>query len=96
MDQANKARAKAAPLDGAAVDAVTMAAATEEPIADVLKMDDLKIEIGYASVPLVNSADGTDRVTEQINAATVLSTHLTEVIKSHMAELLSHIEVQNF
>jgi hypothetical protein len=48
----------------------TLAAATEE--ADrraCLKMDDLKIEIGYALVPLVNSSDGTDRVTEQIKAS---------------------------
>jgi flagellar biosynthesis protein FlhA len=29
-----------------------------------------------------------------VDAATVLSTHLTEVIKAHMAELLSHVEVQ--
>ncbi|CAA9337787.1 MAG: Flagellar biosynthesis protein FlhA [uncultured Microvirga sp.] len=189
MDQANKARARTAAPDGTPVDPGAVAAAAEEPIADVLKMDDLKIEIGYAIVPLVNSTDGTDRVTEQIkalrrqlaadvgfvmpsvrildnvqldstayvirvkeieagtghifpglfmamdpmggqvqlpgqhlleptfglpatwidaslrdeasmrgytvvDAATVLSTHLTEVIKGHMAELLSHIEVQ--
>jgi flagellar biosynthesis protein FlhA len=29
-----------------------------------------------------------------VDAATVISTHLTEVIKAHMAELLSHVEVQ--
>ena len=29
-----------------------------------------------------------------VDAATVLSTHLTEILKAHMAELLSHIEVQ--
>jgi flagellar biosynthesis protein FlhA len=29
-----------------------------------------------------------------VDAATVLSTHLTEVIKGHTAELLSHVEVQ--
>ncbi len=40
----------------------------EEPIADVLKIDDLKIEIGYGLLPLVNSADGSDRLTEQIKA----------------------------
>jgi flagellar biosynthesis protein FlhA len=174
--------------DGAPV-AATAEGPKEEPISDVLKMDDLKIEIGYALLPLVNSPDGSDRLTEQIkalrrqlasemgfvmpsvrildnvqlesnayivrvkeidagngqvfpgqymamdpmggqvqlpgqhlleptfglpatwidaglrdeaqmrgytvvDAATVLSTHLTEVIKAHMAELLSHIEVQ--
>jgi len=40
----------------------------EEPIAAALKMDDLKIELGYALLPLVNAADGTDRLTEQIKA----------------------------
>jgi len=41
---------------------------TEEPIAAALKIDDLKIELGYALLPLVNSTDGTDRLTEQIKA----------------------------
>ncbi|MGJ3263005.1 MAG: flagellar biosynthesis protein FlhA [Salinarimonas sp.] len=163
----------------------------EPPISDTLKIDDVKIEIGYALLPLVNgkTAEGADRLTEQIkalrrqlaaelgfvmpsvrildnvqldanayvirvkeieagrgviypdqfmaidpmggqvqlpgqhmleptfglpatwldaglrdqaqlkgytvvDAATVLSTHLTEVVKANMAELLSHIEVQ--
>ena len=44
------------------------AEAAEEPIAAALKMDDLKIELGYALLPLVNSPDGTDRLTEQIKA----------------------------
>jgi flagellar biosynthesis protein FlhA len=40
----------------------------EEPIATSLKMDDLKIELGYALLPLVNAPDGSDRLTEQIKA----------------------------
>ncbi len=40
----------------------------EEPIATALKIDDLKVELGYALLPLVNSPDGTDRLTEQIKA----------------------------
>ncbi|MGL4239905.1 MAG: flagellar biosynthesis protein FlhA [Beijerinckiaceae bacterium] len=40
----------------------------EEPIAASLKMDDLKIEIGYALLPLVNGENGHDRLTEQIKA----------------------------
>jgi flagellar biosynthesis protein FlhA len=43
-------------------------AAAEEPIANALKIDDLKIELGYALLPLVNGPDGTDRLTEQIKA----------------------------
>ena len=181
----NKVRA-AAPKPS---EAGTAQADAEEPIADVLKIDDLKIEIGYALLPMVNGTDGQDRLTDQIkalrrqlagelgfvmpsvrildnvnleanvyvirvkeveagtgrvfpglvmamdpmggqvqlpgqhmleptfglpaswieaglqdeaqlrgytvvDAATVLSTHLTEVIKGHTAELLSHVEVQ--
>jgi flagellar biosynthesis protein FlhA len=190
IDQQNKARAAAGiAADGTPIEAGAPGAPKEEPIADVLKMDDLKIEIGYALLPLVNSPDGSDRLTEQIkalrrqlaaeagfvmpsvrildnvqleannyvvrvkeieagsghvfpnlfmamdamggqvqlpghhmleptfglpatwideglrdeaqlrgytvvDAATVMSTHLAEVIKAHMSELLSHVEVQ--
>jgi flagellar biosynthesis protein FlhA len=38
----------------------------DEPIAAALKIDDLKIELGYALLPLVNGQ--TDRLTEQIKA----------------------------
>ncbi len=40
----------------------------DEPIASALKMDDLKVELGYALLPLVNAPDGSDRLTEQIKA----------------------------
>ena len=40
----------------------------DEPIASALRIDDLKVEIGYALLPLVNAPDGTDRLTEQIKA----------------------------
>src|SRR6187431_410579 len=33
---------------------------TEEPISAALKIDDLKIELGYALLPLVNAPDGSD------------------------------------
>jgi flagellar biosynthesis protein FlhA len=44
------------------------AAPVEEPLSAALKMDDLKIELGYALLPLVNAPDGSDRLTEQIKA----------------------------
>jgi len=44
------------------------ATTAEEPIGAALKIDDLKIELGYALLPLVNSPNGSDRVTEQIKA----------------------------
>jgi flagellar biosynthesis protein FlhA len=59
---AEAARAAAAPA------AAAKAAAAEEPISAALKIDDLKIELGYALLPLVNGPDGTDRLTEQIKA----------------------------
>jgi len=57
-----EAKAAAAPAAAAA------AQAAEEPIAAALKIDDLKIELGYALLPLVNGPDGQDRLTEQIKA----------------------------
>jgi flagellar biosynthesis protein FlhA len=58
-----EATAAAAPAAAAAA-----AAQAEEPISSALKIDDLKIELGYALLPLVNGPDGTDRLTEQIKA----------------------------
>jgi flagellar biosynthesis protein FlhA len=58
-----EAAAAAAPAAAAAA-----AAAAEEPISSALKIDDLKIELGYALLPLVNGPDGTDRLTDQIKA----------------------------
>ena len=43
-------------------------APADQPISATLKMDDLKIELGYALLPLVNAPDGGDRLTEQIKA----------------------------
>lgn len=41
----------------------------EEPISSaVLKIDDLKIELGYGLLPLVQSEGGSDRLTDQIKA----------------------------
>jgi flagellar biosynthesis protein FlhA len=48
--------------------AAAKAEVAEEPISTALRIDDLKVELGYALLPLVNSPDGTDRLTEQIKA----------------------------
>ncbi len=50
------------------VDDAAKTEAAEEPITTALRMDDLKVELGYALLPLVNSPDGGDRLTEQIKA----------------------------
>ena len=60
--------AKAEEAREAAAPAAAAAAAAEEPISSALKIDDLKIELGYALLPLVNGPDGTDRLTDQIKA----------------------------
>jgi flagellar biosynthesis protein FlhA len=65
----NKRATVAAEAAAAAAPAAAAAAANaEEPISTALKIDDLKIELGYALLPLVNGPDGTDRLTEQIKA----------------------------
>jgi flagellar biosynthesis protein FlhA len=64
VTKATEATAAAAPAAAAAA----AAASAEEPISHSLKIDDLKIELGYALLPLVNGPDGTDRLTEQIKA----------------------------
>jgi flagellar biosynthesis protein FlhA len=56
------AAADAAKAEGA------KAPAAEEPVTAALKMDDLKVELGYALLPLVNAPDGSERLTEQIKA----------------------------
>ncbi|HYW63920.1 MAG TPA: flagellar biosynthesis protein FlhA [Bradyrhizobium sp.] len=67
---ARKHKRAAAMSEAAAASApdAAAAAAAEEPIASALKIDDLKIELGYALLPLVNGPDGTDRLTDQIKA----------------------------
>jgi flagellar biosynthesis protein FlhA len=61
-------RAATAAASAAAAPPAANTAAAEEPISSALKIDDLKIELGYALLPLVNGPDGTDRLTEQIKA----------------------------
>jgi flagellar biosynthesis protein FlhA len=62
-------RAKlAAAAETAKTDAEKTGEAADEPISAALKIDDLKVELGYALLPLVNSPDGSDRLTEQIKA----------------------------
>ena len=60
--------AAAAEEKQATATAAAAAAPAEEPISAALKIDDLKIELGYALLPLVNAPDGSDRLTEQIKA----------------------------
>jgi flagellar biosynthesis protein FlhA len=68
----NKNAKEAPPLDaqGVPMDATAVAAAAaakEETVSDLLKLDDLKLEMGYALLALVNG-EGQDRLTDQIKA----------------------------
>ncbi len=65
LDKHHKAAAAAAKREE---ETTAVAAPAEEPISTALKIDDLKIELGYALLPLVNAQDGADRLTEQIKA----------------------------
>ena len=40
----------------------------ETPISDALKMDHIRIELGYGLLPLINGPDGKDQLTDQIKA----------------------------
>lgn len=40
----------------------------EQPISEVLKMDDLRIELGYALISMINNEQGDDKLTDQIKA----------------------------
>ncbi len=64
----NKRQAAAQAASVQSTERPAQAAPVEEPITNALKIDDLKIELGYALLPLVNSPDGSDRLTEQIKA----------------------------
>jgi len=65
IDRRNKRATAAA---AAAKPDAAKAAPAEEPMSATLKMDDLKVELGYALLPLVNAPDGSERLTEQIKA----------------------------
>ena len=66
--QRNRTNAMAEAAKTTAKPSAADAAAAEEPISTALKIDELKIELGYALLPLVNGPDRTDRLTEQIKA----------------------------
>ncbi|MDP4022590.1 flagellar biosynthesis protein FlhA [Methylobacterium sp. NEAU 140] len=59
--------APAVDAQGQPVAAAAGAAEKEETVSDLLKLDDLKLEMGYALLPLVNG-EGQDRLTDQIKA----------------------------
>jgi flagellar biosynthesis protein FlhA len=65
-------QAKEAAVEEKAKEVMEKAAAAappaEEPISKSLRIDDLRIELGYALLGLIEDGDGADRLTEQIKA----------------------------
>lgn len=67
-DKAQRAALAVAERKGAAEARAAETAPAEEPISETLRIDDLKIELGYGLLPLVDGPAGEDRLTEQIKA----------------------------
>ncbi len=84
---AKAAEAKAAAAPGNCGRRGWRRAAAEEPISSALKIDDLKIELGYALAAVwSNGPDGTDRLTEQIKALRPFARHrngLRDAVGAH-------------
>jgi flagellar biosynthesis protein FlhA len=60
--------AKVAVAEAALLQAKTDTVQKEEPITTALKMDELRVEIGYGLLPLIDGKAGGDRLTDQIKA----------------------------
>ncbi|MDP2802641.1 MAG: flagellar biosynthesis protein FlhA [Phreatobacter sp.] len=68
LGEESKRIARDSDVAEAAEVAAAAAPPAEEPMSSVLKIDDLKIELGYGLLPLVQSEGGSDRLTDQIKA----------------------------
>ena len=68
LDRNARQAVDAAEVAQAAEQAAAAEAEPEETMQSILKIDDLKIELGYGLLPLVQSDNGTDRLTDQIKA----------------------------
>ncbi len=62
-----RTKVRAAVAEADAAEEKAAAEPTDEPIQSALAMDDLKIELGYALLPLINEVEGR-RLTDQIKA----------------------------
>jgi flagellar biosynthesis protein FlhA len=67
-DKKNRAKIAQEAVQARAQEVAAAAPPAEEPISEALRIDDLKIELGYGLLPLVDGPDGQDKLTEQIKA----------------------------
>ncbi|MEQ9608409.1 MAG: FHIPEP family type III secretion protein, partial [Kiloniellaceae bacterium] len=64
---ASKKKARAAAGEATALAAKTAAPVTEEPIANALQIDQVRLELGYGLLPMINGQGG-QRLTDQIKS----------------------------
>ncbi len=66
----------------------------EAPVQDALRLDELRIEIGYALLPLVQGQNGEDKITEQIKALRrTLATEMGFILPS--VRLVDNIQLES-
>ncbi|MCA1952038.1 MAG: flagellar biosynthesis protein FlhA [Hyphomicrobiales bacterium] len=66
----------------------------EAPVQDALKLDELRIEIGYALLPLVQGEGGEDKITEQIKALRrTLATEMGFILPS--VRLVDNVQLES-
>ncbi|MCA0401929.1 MAG: flagellar biosynthesis protein FlhA [Proteobacteria bacterium] len=68
LDREHKRAMLEAAAEQIMASASSQARTEDTPVQDALKLDELRIEIGYALLPLVQGQDGEDKITEQIKA----------------------------
>jgi flagellar biosynthesis protein FlhA len=87
-----KRKTKAAELAMAEVEKTKAAPVAEEPISTALKMDELRLEIGYALLPLINGKDH-QKLTDQIKALRrQLATEMGFVMPS--VRILDNVQIE--
>lgn len=66
----------------------------EEPVQQALRLDELRIEIGYALLPLVQGQNGEDKITDQIKALRrTLATEMGFVLPS--VRLVDNVQLES-
>ncbi len=86
-------REKADEIERAEVEKVEKAAPADEPISTALKMDELRLEIGYALLPLINGKDH-QKLTDQIKALRrQLATDMGFVMPS--VRILDNVQIES-
>lgn len=89
---------KQASIDAAAEQAmeqvVAQQKASDPPVQEALRLDELRIEIGYALLPLVQGQNGEDKITEQIKALRrTLATEMGFILPS--VRLVDNVQLES-